>query len=408
MRLSVRITTLVVVTLVALLQAGCGEAGARSPDTAFPAAGSSSDPSAPPGMQSLPTGGSGTVFTTTLDGSGGAAALTQALVRGLQPYFGGTVRILHAIADNADAQVQASFSATLGGMPVIGLLGVSRDGSGARAVVMFDAAKAMPTSIDRLVQVATAANPNGGSGSAPAAEPLTRTPVPDGSGTIDLGPGWVIRYANKGAMDIQGPAQGSGMSLGSVLTVPFTSADPAEALVMMAQQSGRAQNRNIEVQIVDARPMEWQQGGRAALIRYRAITDGQTMEYFGLIAITPFDGQQVFFYSSVIQAPPESFNRIFPTAIRSWGSWSIHPSVLAQRMQQTAQTMRETGELLTGGSSTRAFDGVNAGWGQYIRGVATLEDPDRNRSEVDQSFAENVVRSDPQRFRIVPTSELVP
>jgi hypothetical protein len=96
--------------------------------------------------------------------------------------------------------------------------------------------------------------------------------------------------------------------------------------------------------------------------------------------------------------------------MRSWATWSIYPSVLAQRMQQTAQTMRETGELLTGAgrSSQRAFDGVNAGWGQYIRGVATLEDPDRNRSEVDQSFADNVVRSDPQRFRIVPTSELVP
>jgi len=72
--------------------------------------------------------------------------------------------------------------------------------------------------------------------------------------------------------------------------------------------------------------------------------------------------------------------------------------------------MRETGELLTSGgcSSQRAFDGVNTGWSQYLRGVANLEDPDRNRSEVDQSFAENVVRSDPQRFRIVPTNELVP
>jgi len=79
-------------------------------------------------------------------------------------------------------------------------------------------------------------------------------------------------------------------------------------------------------------------------------------------------------------------------------------------MQEAAQTMRETGELLTSGgcSSQRAFDGVNTGWSQYLRGVANLEDPDRNRSEVDQSFAENVVRSDPQRFRIVPTNELVP
>lgn len=56
----------------------------------------------------------------------------------------------------------------------------------------------------------------------------------------------------------------------------------------------------------------------------------------------------------------------------------------------------------------RAFSGVNAGWGLYLRGVATLEDPSRSRSEVDQSFAENVVTNDPQHVRVVPASELVP
>ncbi len=385
--------------VIAFLLVGCSEASAQSLPTR----------AAPSGMRSLPTGGSGSVLTSTLSGSSSATAMTQALVRGMQPYFGGTMRVLHAIGDRRDAQIQASFSARVGSVPVIGLLGVATQGSSARAVVIFDASRALPGSIERLVRAATSGASGGGNTSVPV-EQLTRTPVPDGSGNIDLAPGWVIRHANKGAMDIQGPLPGSGMSLGAVLTVPYTSADPAQALVMMAQGAGRMQGKRIEVQIIDSRPMQWQQGGRAALIRYRAITNEGTMEYFGLIGITPFDGQQVFFYSSVIQAPPQSFARVLPTAMRSWATWSIYPSVLAQRMQQTAQTMRETGELLAGSgrSSQRAFDGVNAGWGQYIRGVATLEDPDRNRSEVDQSFAENVVRSDPQRFRIVPTNELVP
>jgi hypothetical protein len=365
--------------------------------------------SAPSGMRSLSTGGSGSVFTTRLSGSRSATALGQALVRGMQPYFGGTMHVLHAVGDRSDTQVQASFSAKLGGVPVIGLLGVASEAGGGRAIVLFDASRALPSSLERLVRVATSAGSGGGGGSAAAPEPLTRTPVPDGSGTIGLAPGWVIRHAYKGAMDIQGPLPGSGMSLGAVIPVPFTSADPAQALVMMAQGMGRSQGKRIEVQIIDQRPMQWQQGGRASLIRYRAITNGEAMDYFGLIAITPFDGQQVFFYSSYIQAPPQSFARVLPTALRSWGTWSISPAVLAQRMQQAAQTMRETGELLTGGGgSSRAFDGVNAGWGQYIRGVATLEDPDRRRSEVDQSFADNVVRNDPEHYRIVPTSELIP
>jgi hypothetical protein len=386
------------------LLGGCSASDAQSANVPAEEA-SVDDATIPPGMRSLPTGGSGTVLTATPGGNRSASALTQGLVRDLQRYFGGTLRVLNAFSDHGDTQLQASFRAAQGGTPVLGLLAITTEGGSPRAVVMFDAARALPSSIDRLVRVATGA---GGGGTAAPAVALTRTPVPDGSGAIDLGPGWVIRYASKGAMDIQGPLPGSGMSLGTVLTVPFTSPDPVQALVIGARQLGRMQGKSIEVQIIDSRPMEWQQGGRAALIRYRAITDGQPMEYFGLIAITPFDGQQVFFYSSVIQAPPESFARILPTAMRSWASWSIYPSVLAQRMQQTAQTMRETGELLTRGSSSRAIDGVNAGWGQYIRGVATLEDSDRTRSEVDQSFADNVVRADPNRFRIVPTSELVP
>ena len=363
---------------------------------------------APAGMRSLSTGGTGTVLTSTMSGSASATQLSAAVLRGVRSYFDQAPRVLHAIGDRTDTQVQASFSAQLGGVPVLGILGVSTSGGAARAVMLFDAQRAFPGSLARLVSVATAAAP--GNASAADAAPLTRTSIPDGSGTIGLASGWIIRHAYKGAIDVQGPVAGSGMSLGAVITVPYTSADPAQAMVMMTEMTSRAQRKRIQITILDAKPVQWQQGGRASLLRYRTVTDGQTMEYFGLIGITPFQDNQVFLYSSFIQAPPSSFGRVFPTALRSWSSWSIYPSVLAQRMQQTAQTMRETGELLTGSGAggQRAFDGVNAGWGQYIRGVATLEDPSRSRSEVDQSFADNVVRSDPQHFRIVPTSELIP
>ena len=164
----------------------------------------------------------------------------------------------------------------------------------------------------------------------------------------------------------------------------------------------------MQINIIDSRPVQWQQGGRASLLRYRVVADAGTIDYFDLIGITPFQDGNVFLYTSFIQAPPQSFAQVSSVALRSWSSWSISPAVLAQRMQQAARAMRETGELLTGGSCQRAFDGVNAGWGQYIRGVATLDGPSRSRSDVDQSFAGNVVRNDPQHFRIAPTSELAP
>ncbi|MCC6242646.1 MAG: hypothetical protein IT353_07375 [Gemmatimonadaceae bacterium] len=366
--------------------------------------------SAPEGMSPLDAGGSGQVFTVTLAGGASASVTTQELLQRLQPYFGGTARVLHAIGDPSGSQIQASFSAMRGGTRVMGLLAIRADNNTARAVVLFDEARSLSGSIDRLLQVAM--NDVGGGGARTAVVAtvaLTRTPIPDGSGTIDLGPGWIIRHAYQGAIDVQGPLPGSGMSLGAVMPVPFTSSDPTEALVMMSQATSRSTGRDVSVTVIDSRPMEWAQGGRAALIRYFAHVDGKRMDYFGLIGITPYDGNQVFLYTSYIQAPQQSFAEVFPTAMRSWATWSISSSVLAQRMQQSASTMRETGDLLASSNRTaqRSFEGVNEGWGQYVRGVATLEDPDRNRSEVDQSFADLVVRANPNQFRIVPTSELI-
>ncbi len=363
---------------------------------------------APRGMSSLPTGGSGRVLATRLSGSRSATKMFQALMIGIDGYFDAKPRVLNAFRDPADAQLQASFRTSLRGVPVMGLIGVATQGTNARTVVLFDQTRAFADSVDRLVRVAT--GQNGGAAGAPANIPMTRTPLPDGSGSIDLAAGWVIKYANQGATDIAGPVPGSGMSLGAVLTVPYTSSDPAQALVMMAQQMARTQGKTIRVTIIDNQPTPWAQGGRASFLRYRVVTGAQSMDYFGLIGITPFEQNSVFFYSSFIQAPTASFARILPAGLKSWASWSINPAVFARRLQETARTMKETGDLLSGANTDRqrAFDGVNAGWSQYVRGVATLEDTERNRSEVDQVFADNVVRDDPNNFRIVPPSELLP
>ena len=368
----------------------------------------------PQGMNSLPTGGSGRVLATRLSGSRSATKMFQALMIGMNGYFDNAPRVLNAFRDPADSQVQASFRTSLGGASVMGLIGVATQGTNARAIVLFDQTRAFAGSVDRLVRVATGGGQTGGGqtggAGAPANIPMTRTPLPDGSGSIDLAAGWVIKYANQGATDIAGPVPGSGMSLGAVLTVPYTSSDPAQALVMMAQQAARSQGKTIRVTIIDNRPTPWAQGGRAAFLRYRVVTGALSMDYFGLIGITPFEQNSVFFYSSFIQAPTASFARVLPAGLKSWASWSINPAVFARRLQETARTMKETGDLMSGANANRqrAFDGVNAGWSQYVRGVATLEDTERNRSEVDQVFADNVVRDDPNNFRIVPPSELLP
>jgi hypothetical protein len=234
---------------------------------------------------------------------------------------------------------------------------------------------------------------------------LTRVSFPDGSGSIGLAAGWTLKYASQGAADIAGPIAGSGMSIGANLIVPFTSQDPAQAIRLMARQ----QNARIRLTVIDSKPTAWQ-NGKAAFVRYRAVLNGNSMEYFGLFAITPYEGNQVFFYTSYLQAPTASFAALLPVGLKIWGSWSVNPAVFAARLTAAAQSMRETGELLSSANANRqrAFKGMSAGWSEYIRDVATLEDTAQNRQQLNAAFAARVVQDNPNAFRIVPPSELLP
>lgn len=357
----------------------------------------------PKGMSSWPTNGSGRVLSTKMSGSPSATKMFQGLMIGIKGYFDATPKLLNAFRDPRDSQVQASFTASINRVPVTGLMGVATQGNQARAVILFDASRDFAGSVNRLVRVATG-------GGAPAANvQLTRVNFPDGSGSIGLAPGWELKYAGQGAADIAGPQPGTGMSIGANLIVPYTSNDPAQALQIMAQQAAQQQGKNIRLTIIDSKPTPWQ-NGNASFLHYRTLMDAQSMDYFGLFAITPYDGNQVFFYTSYIQASSANFPQVLPVGLKIWGSWSVNPAVFAERLNKAAQSMRETSAMLSSANANRqhAYDGINAGWSEYFRDVATLETGGGDRSQVDASFASNVVQNDPNNFRIVPANELLP
>ncbi len=357
----------------------------------------------PKGMSSWPTNGSGRVLSTKMSGSPSATKMFQALMIGIKGYFDATPKVLNAFRDPRDSQVQASFTASINRVLVTGLMGVATQGNQARAVILFDASQNFAGSVNRLVRVATG-------GGAPAANvQLTRVNFPDGSGSIGLAPGWELKYAGQGAADIAGPQPGTGMSIGANLIVPYTSNDPAQALQMMAQQAAQQQGKNIRLTIIDSKPTPWQ-NGNASFLHYRTLMDALSMDYFGLFAITPYDGNQVFFYTSYIQASSANFPQVLPVGLKIWGSWSVNPAVFAERLNTAAQSMRETSAMLSSANANRqhAYDGINAGWSEYFREVTTLETGGGDRSQVDASFASNVVQNDPNNFRIVPANELLP
>jgi hypothetical protein len=357
----------------------------------------------PKGMSSWPTNGSGRVLSTKMSGSPSATKMFQALMLGIKGYFDATPKVLNALGNPHDSQVQASFTASINRIPITGLMGVATQGNQARAVILFDASRDFANSVNRLVMVAT-----GDGGASAANVQLTRVSFPDGSGSIGLAPGWELKYASQGAADIGGPQPYSGMSIGTNLTVAYTSDNPAQAIQMMAQQAAQQQGKSIRLTMIDSKPTPWQ-SGKASFLRYRAVMDGQSIDYFGLFAITPFDGNQVFFYSSYIQGNTANFAKVLPVGLKIWGSWSVNPAVFAQRLNKAAQSMRETGDLVSSANANRqhAYDGINAGWSEYFRDVATLETNGGDRSQVNASFASRVVQNDPNNFRIVPPNELL-
>lgn len=365
---------------------------------------------APQGMATANTGGQGRVLYTTLSGSRSATKLAQAVRLGIQGYFDGPPLFQAAVRNAKDTQLQAGFTAKLEGVPVIGLLLVAVTGpDGGQAALLFDvrsrAAQTLPAMQRALM----------GSGGAPAPVQLTRTPFPDGSGTIGLAPGWQVVNSYKGTVDIVGP-EGTVMGLGGVLNVvsaqaaalfpgsPYVSTlDPAAAFVELAQQSG------VRMQLLDQRPTPWQ-NGQAAFVRYRANVKGTTLDGFGLVALMPYDTNAMIFYQSFVYAPAQVFPRILPTALQTWASWSINPSVFTERLMAAAQSMRGTSEIISSVNADRgrAYASINEGWNEYFRDLATVEDNGGNRSQVNAGFASQLVQNDPVNWRVVPPSELMP
>ena len=74
-------------------------------------------------------------------------------------------------------------------------------------------------------------------------------------------------------------------------------------------------------------------------------------------------------------APDGVFQRDFALMLNVWRSWSLNQQMLRDRMQDAANKMRQTGEILRSAArgQSEAFDRANKGFSYYIRGVEVLE-----------------------------------
>jgi hypothetical protein len=326
------------------------------------------------------------------------------------------VRLRSAFADRADRFVEAFYTATYHGRPVAGALVAGR-GIAASAFDVPDQARNVSTMLSASVRFMH----NG----SPSFAPLHT--VSFGSGTIGLPESWTVANAYQGCVEAVSQRDHGYLAFGcpQAAMVPplLPGANPRAVLVLTSGDPVAVMKRVLTapppvglgvqaVRIVETQPVASPMGsGRAAYVLFDYRASGSPFRGLALIAVAPVDGGSAMVYKSMFMLPARDFPRLAPALWSSWRSWTVNGSVLTGRLTAAAQSMRETGEIITGAYWARqhANEQTALAFDQYIRDTAQLEDVTTgqryNGSYLDAS---TIVQHNPVKYRIVPVGELQP
>ena len=382
----------------------------------------------PNGFTSINGASGGRTLAGTFTGSArSAAAVLGGMLGGLRGYFDGSPVVSSAVGDPRDRSVMAFFDARLQNTPVRGAIMVQlNEGGGGAVAVIFDRPADIARSFKPMArQLAGAPGPGG---PAPRPVALQQQTTPDGKAAIGVPPGWRISGWGNGAVDVAGP-QGQMVDVGIYLPIfsaptyggpiagavylPFI-ADPAQAVRTVSEVQGRqAMARGgqgfSDIQVVEGVATPPPTGsGQAAYMFVRSRLGGRPHLHFALVNTAVIDQRSWAYYYSTVAAPDGVFQRDFALMLNVWRSWSLNQQMLRDRMQDAANKMRQTGEILRSAArgQSEAFDRSNKGFDYYIRGVEVLENTSTGvRGNFDRDFADAVVKADPTKFRLVPPSQ---
>jgi hypothetical protein len=386
---------------------------------ALPASAQLPRKAAPRGMREVPTGTSGRILTTKMDGTRSAHKMMLALKMVSKEYFDGPFKTTRAFSDQNDQHVQVAFTAKLKGTPVRGIAAVAMEGNSGQGTLIFDNANTLSKSFKTLI----AKQSSGGGAKGKAAVKLTPTLAPDGSCKISLPSGYRITGAYKGTLDIVGP-NGAAMSLGGphICTRPEAARmfpgippvnfnDPIRAALDFVSYTGRQSGQTSTIKVIDWKPVPNWTSGRAAYVRYSVVTGGKSMQGFGLFAIMPTDVNQAVLYMSYMAAPDTSYKSQFPGMLAAWGTWSVNPAVFKERLMAAAQSLRGMSDIIT--SSYNYSQSVNAkvneAWSDVMRDRGTWENPDNgNRYKISNVYTNNgaILTENGTQLVPVPLSDL--
>jgi hypothetical protein len=383
----------------------------------------------PAGFAAVNGGEGGRTLAGTFTGNArSAAAVLGGMLGALRGYFDGAPAVSGAVGDPADRGIMAFFDARLQGTPVRGVAIVQlNDGGGGGVAIIFDRPADIARSFPAMARQLGSIQVPGG-GPAPRPVPLQQQTTPDGKAAIGVPPGWRITGYGNGAVDVAGP-QGQQVDVGIYLPImvqptfvgpvagaiylPYI-ADPAAAVrpvseALSRQSVGRGGPATTDIQVVEryntAPPMS---SGQAAYVFVRSRVGGRPYLHFALVNTAPIDGGSWAYYYSTVAAPDGVFQRDFALMLNVWRSWSLNQQMLRDRLQDAAEKMRQTGEILrsVARGQSEAYDRANKGFSYYIRGLEVLEHtPSGRRGTFDRDSADAVVKADPTKYRLVPPSQ---
>jgi hypothetical protein len=365
----------------------------------------------------------GRAFTLHVRETRSARAAFREAVGALRGGAVSGLAVRSAFADRSDRFVQGFIGARVNGAPVEGVLFAGTSGV---VGAVIDTPGRLPHSYPSLVQRLQRLLPARSAATrSAAARPLRN--VSFGSGTIGLPDGWRVINAYQGCVEAGSTADHGYIALGcpqhAVVPPGLPGTNPRAQLVTPFSNPVRILGDVMTLpppvglgvqsfRVAEVQPVaSGLPHGQAAYVLFDYRANGAPFRGLALISIAPFDSMSFMVYKSMFMLPAESFPRLAPTMWRSWQSWGVSSGVLTGRLTAAAQSMREAGDIITGAYWERQHASSSAAYGfdQYIRDSATLEHiASGSRAEGPWADAQAIVDRDPTRWRIVPTSELIP
>ncbi len=320
---------------------------------------------------------------------------TRLLVNGLESlngFFDAAPIPASAIRDQQDQVAQVIFHATMDGKNIagVGLATVS----GNEGIVRFDYGP--PGLLSNMLAGMTEAGPS----SEPAkpavasAQNWRRVPYADGSGQISLPEGWQIVFSNKGHVIAQGLhgfvdkglelAVQTRASIAALagMGVPISPrqfvGDPVDPVSAMNDILNHATALNQTpwqvIKVNDVSPYQTEYPlAQAAFIDNEQIEGSQHFRCIShvILSTTLSSGAWTYFQSRICSAP-ETFPANLPVLMQIWKSAETSPQEIQSRWDNALANMREVGNILEAGQTSRAA-------GMERAHAATLEALQGNR-----------------------------